>query len=168
MKPQNESIDFKWLQLIQGKKLMKTEALIFSQTSSELQIDINKMDEDNHIQAINLEFEEMGSGRFFCGSNGSSICVDHSPLEEFSLNGYVEENIFSLHSQNLWINLINNNLISIKLIESELEKCIFAINFIFENGFEITIANLGDNLVCRRNLNPDILQEEKAKFIVIN
>lgn len=166
MKTDSGLIDCNWLNLIKGKKLINAEGLIYFENGLELPYEI-KPDGNNFVEALTLEFQSAGSGRFFCGSDGSSIGVDHCPLEELSLGEYGKLKISNFNHQNLWIDLINKTLVSIKLIKSSLYQCTFGISFLFESNLKVIIANLGDDLVFIPNLHPNILREEQVEFITI-
>lgn len=167
MNIQKTPLDITWIKNIKNKQLMKVEALIFCEPGVEFSFNSFQMATDISIEEIGFEFKDLGSCRFFCGADGSSLCFDAASIESISLNEYGEEKIYSLNSQALWIDLIDKNVLSINLIESELEESIFGIHFMFENKIGIVIANIGDNLVISRSLDPEILREEKARSILI-
>ena len=54
------------------------------------------------------------------------------------------------------------NLEKIYLVTSEIEKSIFAVKFVFSNGSELVIANLGDDLRLQKQLALKIIEGSDA------
>lgn len=151
--------DLKYLLLIIGKKLNKTSSLNYY------------CDEDPNslsIQEIQLEFDGLKSLRIFCGSDGSSICWDNGDLKPINMGEYGKVVISSLSKHHEeWENLFDKKLEKVYLVTSEIEKCIFAIKFVFSYNFELVVANIGDDLKLQKKLTPEILKEEKSLFLDI-
>lgn len=121
---------------------------------------------NSSFQEIYFEFEGQISVRIFCGVDGSSICWDNSNLQPLDMGEYGKLTVLDLSNYNqLWKDLVYKRLEKLYLVSSEIEKCIFAVKFIFGNDLELAIANIGDNLIFQKQLPIEIIEEEKARFI---
>lgn len=147
------------LSLAIGRQLNKVFALTFG---------CNEDLENSLVEEISLEFEGLRAVRIFCGVDGSSICWDNRDLLPIDMgkDGKLTISIISEHDE-LWKSLLNQRLKKVCLVISEIEKCIFALKFIFSNGLELVIANIGDDLMFRQQLPLQIIEEEKARFVDI-
>jgi hypothetical protein len=156
MKPES---DIQHLTSLIGQKLKKFLALSYY------------FDEEpncSSIQEIRFEFDGSFFIRVFCGTDGTSIYWDTSDLLPISMGEYGEFKIVDLlKSDNVWNDLIDKNLEKIYLVTSEIEKSIFAVKFVFSNGSELVIANLGDDLRLQKQLALKIIEEEKCEFLDI-
>jgi hypothetical protein len=68
------------------------------------------------------------------------------------------------NSDELWQHLIHKRLEKVYLVILEMEKCIFAVEFVFIYCLELVIANLGDDLIFQKQLSSEIITEEKTIF----
>lgn len=148
-----------WLSLALGRKLNQALALVHCLPSSSI---------ISSIQSISLEFEGRPATRIFCGINGASIDWDNHQLEPFEMGEYGEEKVVNLANIDpSWSELLNQKLNQAFLIRSEVENSIFAIHLVFSNELEVSLANLGDELVLLNRLSPRIIDEEKAEFLTV-
>jgi hypothetical protein len=157
--------DIKCLLDIIGKKLTKILALVYWYGG--------KISADPLLE-IQFEFEGLNSVRVFCGSDGSTICWNNSDIEPFSMDECGELKIFNLSDSDMlwsdivWKNVIDKTLERVYLVTSEIQESIFAIKFVFSDGYELVIANLGDELRIQRQLLIEIIEEENCQFVDIN
>lgn len=151
--------DIQYLSLVVGRELKKILALCYA---------FDRKINYSSIQEIQLQFEGLKSIRVFCGVDGSSICWDSSDLQPLSMGEYGEVKICDLSDYDeSGKNLVNQKIETIYLVTSDIENCIFAVKFVFSSDRELIVANIGDDLRLRKQLPPEIFEEEKSHFFDI-
>ena len=82
-----------------------------------------------------FQFESLEYGRFFCCSDGESLCWDNEKIEEADLGEYGYNKIIDVSSIKPWSDIQGKKLENVFLIESDLDSKIIGIKFrVMGNG----------------------------------
>lgn len=147
-----------WLLTVFGKKLLSVNAL-FHVFSSE---------RDSAPQEVGLLFESSEIGKLYGGPDGASICFSLSPISNCDLGEYGRQDIFNISGELYFSDVVGRRLVSASLVQSLAEDVVIGVALLFDNGFRLSILNLGDELFVYDEIPEEIVMSEGVSLISVN
>jgi len=147
-----------WLLTVLGKKLLSVNAL-FHVFSSE---------RDSAPQEVGLLFENSEIGKLYGGPDGASICFSLNPISSCDLGEYGRQDVFNVSGELYFSDIVGGKLVSASLVQSLAEDVIIGVAFSFDNGFCLSILNLGDELFVYDEIPEEIVISEGVSLISVS
>jgi hypothetical protein len=102
-----------------------------------------------------------------CGRDGSSLDIADFQLQDKDLGEYGKEIVMDLSSDNRFASLIDKTLLQLFLIYSSVEDSYIGVKLIFNEGSELFVLNLGDELNVLKFLPDSFLLREGVIYYSI-
>lgn len=147
-----------WLLTVLGKKLLSVNAL-FHVFSSE---------RDSAPQELCLLFENSEIGKLYGGPDGASICFSLNPISSCDLGEYGRQDIFNISGERYFFDVVGRRLVSASLVQSLAEDVVIGVALSFDNGFCLSILNLGDELFVYDEIPEEIVISEGVSLISVS
>lgn len=147
-----------WLLTVLGKKLLSVNAL-FHVFSSE---------RDSVPQEVSLQFENSQIGKFYGGPDGASLCFSLNPISNCDLGEYGRQDIFCISGELYFSDVVGRRLVSASLVHSLVEGVVVGVTLSFDNGFCLSILNLGDELFVYDKIPEEIVISEGVSLISVS
>lgn len=147
-----------WLLTVLGKKLLSVNAL-FHVFSSE---------RDSAPQEVSLQFENSQIGKFYGGPDGASLCFSLNPISNCDLGEYGRQDIFCISGELYFSDVVGRKLVSASLVHSLVEGVVVGVALSFDNGFCLSILNLGDELFVYDKIPEEIVISEGVSLISVS
>lgn len=147
-----------WLLTVLGKKLLSVNAL-FHVFSSE---------RDSAPQELCLLFENSEIGKLYGGPDGASICFSLNPISNCDLGEYGRQDIFNISGERYFSDVVGRRLVSASLVQSLAEDVVIGVALSFDNGFFLSILNLGDELFVYDEIPEEIVISEGVSLISVS
>lgn len=147
-----------WLLTVLGKKLLSVNALFHVFCS----------ERDSAPQEVGLLFENSEIGKLYGGPDGASLCFSLNPILSCDLDEYGRQDIFCISGELYFSDVVGKRLVSASLVQSLAEDVVVGIALSFDNGFYLSILNLGDELFVYDEIPEEIVISERVSLISIN
>ncbi|BDB19136.1 hypothetical protein cym2001_25010 [Pseudomonas sp. CYM-20-01] len=146
-----------WLVRALGRKLLSVNALLHVFESYRGSIP----------QEVSLRFEDLESGRLYCGSDGVSLCFSEAPIAECDLGEYGKLIDFCVSSGSYFFDVVGLRLLSVSAIKSSVECKVIGVLLLFEYDSFLSILNLGDELFFCDRVPDEIIASEGLTFVLL-
>jgi hypothetical protein len=146
-----------WFRSIIGKKLNAIYGLIYIYLTEDI----------NHPQELQIIFENEITRKISCGSDGSTLRIDNSPMIESDLGEYGKQLIMDISNVPVFQQAVGEKLEKLEVIESKREQCIVGINLKFSNSIIINILTIGDEISYYTSIPLSIVEDEELIFLPI-
>ena len=147
-----------WLLTVLGKKLLSVNALFH----------IFDSERDSAPQEVGLLFENSEIGKLYGGSDGASICFSLNPISSCDLGEYGRQDIFCISGELYFSDVVGRRLVSASLVQSLAEDVVIGVALSFDNGFCLSILNLGDELFVYDEIPEEIVISEGVSLTSVS
>ncbi|MCH5548606.1 hypothetical protein ACQJ22_27330 [Pseudomonas fragariae (ex Marin et al. 2024)] len=147
-----------WLLTALGKTLISVNAL-FHVFSSE---------RDSAPQEVGLLFENSEIGRIYGGPDGASICFSFNSISSCDLGEYGRQDVFCVSGEPYFSDVVGRRLVSASLVQSLAEDAVVGVVLSFDNGFCLSILNLGDELFVYDDIPEEIVISEGVRLVSVS
>lgn len=147
-----------WLLTVLGKKLLSVNALFH----------VFSFERDSAPQEVGLLFENSEIGKLYGGPDGASICFSLNPISNCDLGEYGRRDIFNISSELYFSDVVGRRLVSASLVQSLAEDVVIGVALSFDNGFCLSILNLGDELFVYDEIPEEIVISEGVSLISVS
>lgn len=142
-----------------GQKLQNVNGLIYI-------YDIPDLGTPQQLELV--FFGENKNIAFKCGKDGASLVLVNSPIQENDLGEYGKEIIMDLSNSLLFQKVIGKTLCRFYVVYSEIEQKVIGTKLVFDEGFTLVIANIGDEIKAFDSLPMDYERDEKINYIDVS
>lgn len=147
-----------WLLTVLGKKLLSVNAL-FHVFSSE---------RDSAPQEVGLLFENSEIGKLYGKPDGASIFFSLNPISSCDLGEYGRQDISCISGELYFSDAVGRKLVSASLVQSLAEDVVIGGALSFDNGFCLSILNLGGELFVYDEIPEEIVISEGVSLTSVS
>ena len=147
-----------WLLTVLGNKLLSVNALFH----------VFCFERDSAPQEVGLLFEQSEFGKLYGGPDGASLCFSLSPISNCDLGEYGRQDIFCISGELYFSDVVGRRLVSASLVQSLAEDIVVGVALSFDNGFCLSILNLGDELFIYDEIPEEIVISEGLSLISVS
>lgn len=147
-----------WLSTVLGKKLQSVNALFH----------VFSAERDTAPQEVGLLFENAEIGKLYGGPDGASLCFSLIPISSCDLGEYGRQDIFYISGEPYFSDVVGRKLVSASLVQSLAEYVVVGVALSFDNGFCLSILNLGDELFVYDEIPEEIVISEGLSLISVS
>lgn len=147
-----------WLLTVLGKKLLSVNALFH----------VFRSERDSAPQEIGLLFENAEFGKLYGGPDGASLCFSLKPTSSCDLGEYGRQDVFCISGELYFSDVVGRRLVSASLVQSLAEDVVVGVALSFDNGFCLSILNLGDELFVYDEIPEEIVISEGVSLISVS
>ncbi|WP_426817035.1 hypothetical protein ACP3TC_18785 [Winslowiella sp. 2C04] len=148
-----------WGRNVIGSKLCSVNGLVYIYETADLE----------HPQQLQLIFSGINrGGSFRCGKDGATLALTELPMQESDLGEYGKEVIMDMSDSCSFYRYIGRVVSKVFAIYSDIDKALIGLKLVFDDGLNLIIINLGDELNVFNTLPLQYVQEECIDYLEIS